>query len=355
MKRVFLFFSFLAILVSCEKERPGVKQSDDFKALMGENKSVWQHVETAEDYRNLEIFKTLYEKNLAREVSKESTLKIPKVIHFIWVGPNPFPKESVDNVRSWMERHPDWTYKFWTDRKRPLPQKGMEFHLVSDFEFSALKECFEDSDNYAEKSDLLRYEVLFKEGGLYVDHDVECFNSFDSFHYSYDFYCGLETPHTPILSSSISVCNNVIGARKGHPVFQEAIQKITQCWEEIGTAYPGKDKDSIVYRVAQRTFATFDDAVREHAGKEGNRDIVFPAAYFNRIEQDPALYAHHYYASTWFEDETKFERNVRRRLISISKKNNQILLFNGAILTANLALCVGLVVMYRSKKKKGEK
>ncbi|MCB1080999.1 MAG: hypothetical protein KDK69_04175, partial [Chlamydiia bacterium] len=127
--------------------------------------------------------------------------------------------------------------------------------------------------------------------------------------------------------------------------------KVKERWDEVGMAYPGDDKESIIYRVAQRSFIAFEDAVKSGADQEGNIDIIFPAAYFNRIDDDFALFAHHYYASTWFEDETKFERNVRRRLISISRKNNQILLFNAVILSANLVLCACLIVQYRSIRK----
>jgi len=51
------------------------------------------------------------------------------------------------------------------------------------------------------------------------------------------------------------------------------------------------------------------------------------------------------------EDETKFERNVRRRLLSIPRKNNEILLFNAVILSANLVLCACLIFQYRSLRK----
>lgn len=351
MKKALLFISLIFLSFSCDKVQQQ-KRTEDFNTLMGANKSVWKFVETHEDYQNLEIYKNLWEKNLSSQVVKDAEYRIPKVIHFIWIGPNPFPKDSLEYVRSWIDHHPDWTYKFWTDRRRPLPHKKMELHLLSNFEFMTLKDCYQESDNYAEKSDLLRYEILYQEGGLYVDHDVECFSTFAPFHQKYDLYCGLETPHEALLSSSISVCNNVIGVKKGHPVLLDAIHKVKERWAEMGAAYPGDDKESTIYRVAQRSFASFDDAVREKSGKEGNIDIVFPAAYFNRIDDDLALYAHHYYASTWFEDETKFEKNVRRRLVSISRKNNQILLFNAVILTANLALFSGLFFQYRSIRKK---
>lgn len=344
-------FLVLAVLVSGCRKVESEKKKEDFNALMGANTSVWKFIETYEDYENMHFFKELYEKNKQLQFQKQEHLKIPKVIHFIWVGPNPFPKESIQNVYSWIQNHPDWTYKFWTDRKRPLPHEEMELHLVSDFQFESLRACYQDSNNYAEKSDLLRYEILNQEGGLYVDHDVRCFKPITPFHYHFDLFCGLEPPHRPVMSSSVTVCNNLIGAVSRHPILQRSIEIVQERWEAVGEAYPGEDKDSIVYRVAHRSFSAFEDSVKEMADQNGRKDMVFPAAYFNRIDDHEALYAHHYYASTWFQDESKFERNVRRRLVSISRKNNQILLFNAVILTANLFLFGCLVFQFRNLRR----
>ena len=349
LKTIFLF-PLLLLVSSCDDPQH-LKQTDDFNTLMGAKKSVWKFVETHEDFKNIHHFKELYNKNKELQFQKSSQLKIPQVIHFIWLGPNPFPRESVENVYSWVQHHPEWTFKFWSDRWRPLPHSKMELKFVSDFKFVSLQDCFQESDNYGEKSDILRYEILFQEGGLYVDHDVKCFKSFSPFHHNYDLYCGLEPPHQPVMSSSISICNNLIGVHSAHPVIETCIQQVKDNWEGLSRAYPGNDKESIIYRISHRTFSPFDESVKRAANQKGNQDIVFPAAYFNRIDDDFALYAHHYYASTWFEDETKFERNVRRRIISISRKNNQILLFNAVILSANLVFFACLIVHYRSLKK----
>ena len=330
------------------------KHRDDFNTLMGSNKSVWKFVETHEDYQNIRLFTALYEKNSKLQFLKGNEDRIPKVIHLIWVGPNPFPKEAVENVSSWAEKHSDWTIKFWTDRRRPLPNRNMELKLVSDFNFETLGAYYEESDNYAEKSDLLRYEILYQEGGLYVDHDVKCFKSFESFHHNFDLYCGLEPPHEPVISSSISVNNSIIGACPRHLVLKSSIENVKERWNEISAAYPGDDKESILSRVARRSWSSFSDSVRELAGKGETIDIAFPAAYFNRIDESCPLFAHHYYASTWFEDETKFERNVRRRLVSISRKNNQLLLFNAVILIINLALFAGLGMRLNTISKKND-
>lgn len=319
----------------------------DFTTLMGKNKSVWKFVETSEDFKNIEFYEELYNSHIHLLSTPKLETNIPFVMHFIWLGPNPFPKESIDNINSWIALHPNWTYIFWTDRVRPLPHSSMKLQLTTNYPFLKLAHCFEESTNYAEQADILRYEILYRQGGLYIDHDVKCFKSFSPFHQHYDFFCGLEAPHDPILSSSISVCNNIIGSRPCHPILEKCMEIVEEKWVDIGDSYPGDDKESIIYRVSHRSFAPFDEAVRGSAKSDGNANIVFPAAYFNQIDDDFAIYAHHYYASTWFEDETKFERNVRRRLVSISRKNNQILLFNGVILSTNLILLGCLFFQYR--------
>jgi len=344
------FLYFLIVLISfasCKKQEVNHKVKDDFNTLMGSHTSLWSFVETYEDHQNLAFFKEVYEKNKHFLNLKQESLHIPKIIHFIWLGPNPFPKESIENVNSWIENHPGWVVKFWTDQKRPLPNSKMETHYVSDFEFAFLKDCYEDSDNYAERSDLLRYELLLHEGGVYVDHDVKCFKPFAPLAYQYDFFCGLEPPHTAITSSSISTCNNLIGSIPHHPILESCIHTVLDRWHQIASAYPGTDRDSVIYRVVNRSFNSFEAAVKEHIGHLDTRDIVLPAAYFNLLDGQNAFYAHHYYATTWYDDETKFEREVRRRLTSISRKNNQILLFNAVILSANLFLLGCLVFQFR--------
>ena len=342
----------LFCLSGCREKSPLLKE--EFNVLMGEGASVWEHIQLDEDHQNLSFYKTLYEHNKHLLALRGEDIKIPRVMHFIWLGPVSFPKDSIKHVRSWISCHPGWTYKFWTDKKRRLPDPNMELHLVSDFEFQHLKHCYESSDNFAEKSDLLRYEILLAEGGLYIDHDVMCFRSLESLHSSFDLYCGLEPPHPPILDSSITVCNNLIGAKPGHPVLKQCIDLVQKRWTEGMKAYPGEDSDSVIYRVAYRSFAPFDQAVQLYNNQQGNFDMIFPAAYFNKIGGRFGLIAHHEYASTWFGGETKFERLVRRRLDGIAKKNNQILLLNGLILLGNLILfgCLLSFFCFIRRKKK---
>src|ERR1700688_1443629 len=83
---------------------------------------------TPEDQKNRQFFTELYEKN--RELVCKGEGGIPRVIHAIWLGPRPFPESSVKNIQAWIDRHPGWTFKFWTDLERPPPCPEMQRVLV---------------------------------------------------------------------------------------------------------------------------------------------------------------------------------------------------------------------------------
>ena len=221
--------SVSSLFFGTKKSSPSLSKSasEDFEALMGKGTSRWEFVQTKEDFENLHFFKKLFDtrKTLFKEVQTHN-FRIPKVLHFVWLGPKSFPRESVENVRSWMAKHPDWTIKFWTDKERPLPCPGMELKLVRDFEFLMLDKCYQKSDNWAEKSDVLRYEILYQEGGVYADHDVKCFKAFDSLNHAYDFYCGMDMPYQSSLPSCVFPTNNLIGIAPGHPILKTCMQSL---------------------------------------------------------------------------------------------------------------------------------
>ena len=165
-----------------------------FESLTGKDLPVWDYVQTKEDVEHLNLFKRMYDLKKGLIGASGEMQRIPKVVHFIWIGPRQFPRESVENVRSWMAKNPGWTFNFWTDRQRPLPCPGMKMRMIRELNFLKLHDCFAKSDNYGEKSDLLRYEILYQEGGVYVDHDVKCFKPFDPLNTAYDFSAASTCP-----------------------------------------------------------------------------------------------------------------------------------------------------------------
>jgi mannosyltransferase OCH1-like enzyme len=90
---------------------------------------------------------------------------IPKHFHRIWVGPRAMPSSSYDFWNGIRELHPDWKLTTWTDPVRP-----------SDFELGRL---FDSCQHPAQLADLMRIEILWRHGGVYVDIDCEVIKPFD--------------------------------------------------------------------------------------------------------------------------------------------------------------------------------
>lgn len=331
-----LLLPLLLLFAGCVKKQSLKMPGNDFESLMGKELPAWQYVQTRDDFQNLAFFKNVYEKNIRFLAEKQEGGRIPKIIHFIWVGPKSFPRESVENVRSWIAHHPDWTFKFWTDRDRPLPHPKMERHLINDFKFLELARYYYNSDNFGEQSDLLRIEILFQEGGIYVDHDVKCYKPFDGLNQAFDFYCGMEVPYKTSLYSSVLPTNNVLGSKPGHRILQESMHWLKENWDQLEKDYPGKDRESVINRVAHRTFFVLSQIFLRSANQDGNRDIAFPSFYFNSPKEEWALYSRHQYAGSWFEGESQFEKMVRERLMMLSKKTNKLFLVLAALGSLNL-------------------
>lgn len=350
MKKTISILAAVLLLTACQEKQETLSSQKDFESLMGMGLPAWEHVVTREDFDNLYFFKSLYEKQIPLLREKAKKLKIPRVIHFIWVGPQDFPIDSIGNVRSWIGKHPDWTVYFWTDRERPLPHPDMKRRFVQEVAWEKLSDCYDHTKNYAEKSDLLRYEILYQEGGVYVDHDVKCLKSFDEFNATFDLYCGLEVPFKTALSSSVFPTNNLIGARPCHPVLATCIDKVHERWDQVERDYPGDARDAVINRVAHRTFSAFGESLKAVGGTAGNRDIALPAFYFNAPKDALAIYARHQYKGTWFENETQFEKSTRERLMYLSKKSNRILLFCSLLTLLNLSI-FGLLFTMTQKKR----
>lgn len=308
---------------------------DDFELLAGKNTERWHHIETAEDLALLQKYKDLYEKNKDLQFHPPSQeYKIPKVVHFIWIGPRNFPRESIKNIRTWMAQHPDWTFKFWTDRPRPAPCKGMETVMISDFTFQRLKPCYDAAENWSEKADILTYEILSQEGGVYADHDANALQPFDKLNQAYDFYGCLETPQQRISGFTLTAGHGLIGAKARHPIIEKCIDVIERRWNEVYGQYAEKDIHHEISRIMNGSYIALSFALQDSLEKEGNMDIVFPASYFFAQSGLPSFYSQHFFGSTWLGSmkKTDFQKQWREDSGKIRKSIRNVYTFDIAAL-----------------------
>ena len=93
-------------------------------------------------------------------------------------------------MESWQKLNKDWDYKLWDE-------KSIKELNIKDFDVYSKKL------NPGYRSDIIRYIVLKKYGGLYVDTDFECVKKIpDKFLY-YKFVAGMMFSNNPIIGNSI--------------------------------------------------------------------------------------------------------------------------------------------------------
>ena len=367
MKKEFILLLFVFLLVLFYlfadyikiKERRGcdfhLTLQDSFQKLQGMDTDDWNYIQTKQDFQALEMFEALYEKNKGFQFDPNPIFKIPEKVHLIWIGPRPFPQKSIENVRTWIAYHPDWTFVFWTDRPRPPPCNGMEVRFLEDFEFQFLKGKYDRSQNFVEKASIWRYEILYQEGGVYIDHDVKCYRPFHKLHSGYHFFVGLEMPHAAIDGRVITTGNSIIGAKPSHPVIERTIQKILDMWEENAKKLFTKDPFMELARVSARTLISLTDACEEGLDLLENIDIVFPACYFFPKPGLRGFYSEHLYATVWRDlYETPFEKYLLKSLKNLSEWDEKILRVELLSLVF-VCGCFALCFMFNREIKKGLK
>ena len=89
---------------------------------------------------------------------------IPKILHFIWLGPIPVPR----SIQTWKNMHPNWKIMLWTEEK--LKEKYMVNRLIYDL----------PNKKYNQKSDVVRFELLYRYGVVYIDADIVCLSPIDN-------------------------------------------------------------------------------------------------------------------------------------------------------------------------------
>lgn len=108
--------------------------------------------------------------------------RIPKVIHLMWFGGNPYPPLVSKCINSWYDIVPDYKIKVWTD------------DMIKDLDYKYLQDALKVK-KYAFACDVVRAYALYTEGGIYMDTDVFLKRRFDEY-LVHDLICFIETYET---------------------------------------------------------------------------------------------------------------------------------------------------------------
>lgn len=140
--------------------------------------------------------------------------RTPKILHQFWHG-SPIPEKYKQLTDMWMKMHPDWTYMLWDEAK------VAEFGLANQW-------MYENMRNPSAKSDVVRYEVVYSYGGVYVDTDFLPCKSLNELLYL-DFFAGVVGTYDGTLCNpETNVAPSIFGASQGNAILEKIILKIGQ-------------------------------------------------------------------------------------------------------------------------------
>ena len=211
---------------------------------------------------------------------------IERRFHQIWINnEKPELPDELKRLRdTWLKYHPSWDYSLWD-------LQNLDFEPRCS---SLLPMC----QHPAQAADLLRMEILFHHGGIYMDTDFECLKPLDRILEDVvAFSCSEE-------GRCISI--GILGAEKGSRLFSAVIENFPRT---IG-----------VRPVNVETGPAFFTEVLFRTGIS-NDFTIFPTHYFypfnvHTKKRDgidlSKSYAVHHYSESWKKPPTKWRKVVNK-------------------------------------------
>jgi mannosyltransferase OCH1-like enzyme len=242
---------------------------------------------------------------------------IPKIIHYCWLGNDPYPEKIQMCIDSWKKHLLDYEFILWNfDR----------FDINSSL---WVKQAFE-AKKYAFATDYIRLYALYNCGGIYLDMDVEVIKPFDDLLYL-PYFLGRENSDNGIVVEAAT-----FGSTKGCFWIGKCLEYYRKREFVIGFGkYDMRPLPSIILSVINENFALQPiNSIKEIV--DNKKEVyILPIDYFspkkwydpNFLDKTINTYSIHHFAGSWTKNKTLFEkiRNIISRILS---KAGLIKLFN---------------------------
>lgn len=198
---------------------------------------------------------------------------IPRIFHRIWIGADsgdPIPSRFEAYWLLLRTMHPGWDFHTWTTVPLNLQ----------------CREAFDAATTHAGRSDVLRYEILAKRGGVYVDTDVEPLRPFDD----------LLKEDTPFVGweDTNLLCPTVMGSPPGHPAIMALLDALP-AWSAARPGAPPNQQTGPYFLTAQW---------KDRADVRRLPPVAFyPVGWWEKhrlgMPYPPEAYAVHHWAAQW--------------------------------------------------------
>lgn len=260
-----------------------------------EYKGVIEQLKYVEEYKNVECYvsKEWREYNeevevhgITHKIVRSGKAQIPKVINYFWVGGNKIPESNQRCIDSWKKFCPDYEIKEWNENNYDLTKNLY------------MKQAYEKG-RWGFVPDFARLDIIYNNGGIYLDTDVEIIKNIDDLLYS-EAFIGWESRYYVNAGSGF-------GAAPHNAIIREMMQ-----------AYEGVEfvnSDGSLNLIASPRYQT---EVLERHGliKNGryqkiNGMDIYPANFFSPKSfysginwANDTSYMIHHYDATWVKGST---------------------------------------------------
>lgn len=219
---------------------------------------------------------------------------IPKKIHYCWFGGNKLPKEVKKCIKSWKKYCPDYEIIQWNESNFDIN--------CNDF----VKKAYENK-SWAFVSDYARLKIIYEQGGIYLDTDVELLKNLDDL-LSHTSFFGVQQADNQV---NTGLC---FGAEKGANIVNEMLKEYDYIEFDI------HNKEQIICPILN-TKALFNYGfVFSDEIQNIDNNYLYPPKYFDPIAPGDSknlmnhkTYSIHHYSATW----TKKGNRIKRMIINL--------------------------------------
>lgn len=235
--------------------------------------------------------------------------KIPRIIHQVKLGNLEMKPSWIEARKSCLDLHPEWQFKLWQDEE------------AGKFVNTQFPHLFETYINYPleiQRSNVLRYLILHKFGGIYLDLDLRCKVSLDGLRN--------ETFLTPPANPS-GINNAFIASIPDHPF-----------WSHVEEYLITFNLDWFNSPYITNMFSTgchFLSTMHRLYGDQPSLAIMDQANKLNGHVQTPLF--EHLGASSWHKGDAKAILRIGKQIENIKKHSSSLF-----VIFTLLSLCIFL-------------
>lgn len=222
--------------------------------------------------------------------------RIPRIIHQTWKT-DTLPPRWAKTRAGCAAMMPDYDYMLWTD-------KSSRELIASDYPW--FLPVFDAYPHNIQRADAIRYFVLHKYGGIYMDLDIGCKRRLDSL-----------LRFEAILPKTIpvGVSNDLMFAAKGHPFVKQLTENLARFNHNFLTPYAtvmfstGPMFVSAVYRMFSDAHPTVAPSTPAQPTQGFHGVRVLPKSLYGKNakpSEAPDSFFEHMYGSSWHEGDAGF-------------------------------------------------